>query len=205
MLASAAYKTRSFWVLFKVFLIVATCLHGAQIHLPSLLSDRGLPTEMAVAAFSLLFAVTAVTRVGAGFLFDRMFAPIVGGVLFILGGIGIALVVPHYATIYYLLGAILIGIGTGAETDLLGYLTSRYYGIRAFGQIYGGLFLAFMIGSAIGPYALGWGFDTTGSYDIPLFICVGGMVVACLLLLTLPRFPKLDSNDAAPAPAQSSS
>ncbi len=191
--AATAYKTREFLVLFTVFLIVATCLHGVQIHLPSLLEDRGLTTQAAVGAFSLLFAVTAVTRIAAGFLFDRMFAPIIGGVLFVLGGIGIAMMMPTWAALYYLIAAALIGIATGAETDLLAYLTGRYFGLKAFGQVYGGLFLAFMIGSAVGPYALGFGFDATGNYDLTLTACAVGMLIACGLLVTLPRYPKLEA------------
>jgi len=197
--ASAAYKTRAFWTLFMVFLFVATCLHGAQIHFPSLLSDRGLSTEMAVAGFSLLFAVTAVTRVVAGFLFDRIFAPLIGGVLFLLAAIGIALLVPQWAAFYYLAAAVLIGIGTGAESDLLAYLVSRYFGMRAFGQIYGGLFSAFMIGSAVGPYVLGYGFDTFGSYNPVLIACVIGMCLAFLMLMTLPKFPTQEALAAAAA------
>lgn len=189
--AKTAFKTGTFWTLFPVFLIVATCLHGVQLHLPSLLADRGLPTQTAVGVFSLLFIVTAISRIAIGFLIDRLFAPKVGFVLFIAGAAGVAMVLPEWALPYYLIAAILMGVATGAETDLLAYLSSRYYGMRAFGQIYGGLFLAFMIGSAIGPYVLGFGYDTWGNYDATLTMCVAGMIISSILLLTLPRFPKL--------------
>jgi MFS family permease len=158
--------------------------------------DRGLTPEAAVGVFSLLFVVTAVTRIIAGFLFDRFFAPLVGFVLFVLGGIGIAMLLPSWAPIYYLIAAALMGIATGAETDLLAYLTSRYFGMRAFGQLYGGLFLAFMLGSAIGPALLGFGYDAFGNYDATLYGLIASTAVASLLLLTLPRYPKLEGAPA---------
>ena len=33
------------------------------------------------------------------------------------------------------LAALLIGLGMGAEADIIAYLTSRYFGLRAFGEI----------------------------------------------------------------------
>jgi len=53
----------------------------------------------------------------------------------------------------------LLGLGAGSESDVLGYLTGRYFGLKAFGQIYGLVFAGFMVGTAIGPYLFGLLFD----------------------------------------------
>ena len=89
----------------------------------------------------------------------------------------------------YLIGVALLGIGAGAESDLLAMLVSRYFGLRSFGTIYGWIFSAFMIGSAIGPFFLGMGFDATGSYASALAWCAGGLAVTTIMLLMLPPFP----------------
>ncbi len=47
-----------------------------------------------------------------------------------------------------------------------------------------------MIGSAFGPVTAGFAFDATGSYSIPLITAASMMVVATVILLTLPRFSK---------------
>ncbi len=38
------------------------------------------------------------------------------------------------------------------------------FGLRAFGEIYGYLFAAFVLGAGVGPLIMGGGFDATGSY-----------------------------------------
>ena len=50
------------------------------------------------------------------------------------------------------LAAALLGAGLGAETELLGYMASRYFGMRRFGSIYGIVFVGFLLGTSGGPY-----------------------------------------------------
>ena len=54
------------------------------------------------------------------------------------------------------LGVVLMGLGFGSEIDLIAFLTSRYFGQRVFGEIYGYFFMIFGFGTAIGP-AAAWG------------------------------------------------
>jgi MFS family permease len=191
MTAGQAVRGRTFAILFAVFLIAATSLHGIQIHLPALLSDRGIEATMSVAALSLMFIFSVLTRLVAGYLFDRYFAPIVGAACFVAAALGaVALALGDPTATIVILSAILLGVGAGAESDLLALLVSRYFGMRAFGRIYGFLFGAFMAGSAIGPFILGAAFDALGDYETALFWCAGGLVLVAALLAWLPRYPK---------------
>ena len=69
-------------------------------------------------------------------------------------------------------------MSAGAEFDLLAFLTSRYFGLRSFGEIYGLLFVAFLIGTSLGPIAYGAIFDLTGAYFWILAICTVIVVIA---------------------------
>jgi len=80
-----------------------------------------------------------------------------------------------------LAGAFLVGLGLGAEVDLIPYLASRYFGLRDFGKVYSSLFAAFALAGAVGPLVMGAGFDRTGSYSRPLV----GFFVAILLATVL--------------------
>jgi MFS family permease len=184
-----ALRTRVFWQLFFVFLIVAVCLHGIQLHLPAMISDRNLSPQVSATVLSLQFAVSAIVRICAGFLVDRIFAPRIGAMLFVLSALGAATLVPVGDPLFYLVGAALIGVGAGAETDLLTYLASRYFGLKAVGQIFGLIFSAFMIGSALGPYLFGVGYDVFHSYWLNLTLACAGLVLASILLMRLPKFP----------------
>jgi MFS family permease len=84
-------------------------------------------------------------------------------------------------------GAVLVGLGMGAEVDLIAYLQSRYFGLRAFGQIYGYLFAVFTIGTGLGPFVMGAAYAATGSYRPALMAFVGVLACAGWLLLRLPR------------------
>jgi MFS family permease len=72
--------------------------------------------------------------------------------------------------------AALVGLGVGAEFDIMPYAVSRYFGMRAFGEIYSYTLATFTLGGVVGPLLMGVGFDLTGSYRLVL----GGFVVATL-------------------------
>ena len=104
---------------------------------------------------------------------DRYFAPFVA-VSFSSGvAVGILLLAFGPGTPLAFVGAFLVGLGMGAEADIIAYLTSRYCGLRAFGEIYGYAFAAFVIAGALGTLLMGVGFDRTGAYVVPLtgFFC----------------------------------
>ena len=58
---------------------------------------------------------------------------------------------------------------------------SRYFGLRAFGEIYSYAFAAFTLGAVVGPLLMGVSFDSTGSYGPAL----GGFVMATLIAAVL--------------------
>jgi MFS family permease len=184
-----AVRTRLFPMLFLLFLIAATAIHGIQIHLAPLLSDRGLAPQYAALGVTCMFIVSTAMRLVSGYLFDRVFAAWVGAACFFTSAIGTMLLVLSQSSTIGMVAVGLLGVGAGAESDLMAMLVSRYFGLRSFGTIYGATCSAFMIGSALGPLFLGLGFDASGSYASSLVWCTGGMLLTTILLLSLPRFP----------------
>ena len=53
---------------------------------------------------------------------------------------------------------------------MLPYAISRYFGLRALGEIYGYTFAAVTLGAAVGPLVMGVSFDATGSYSMALIL-----------------------------------
>jgi len=99
-------------------------------------------------------------------------------------------------------GAVLVGLGLGAEVDLIGYLQSRYFGLRAFGQVYGYLFAVFTVGAGIGPFVMGATFDAAGSYRPILIAFFGVLVVAAIAMLRMPRqYPFPVERSGVPSPS----
>lgn len=177
-----AVRTREFWILFLMFILLAFVLNGTLPHLVPLLTDRGATTASAALAASLVGVTVMISRVGIGYLIDRFFAPRVALFFFLLSAIGIGMLAAGATGKIVYLSVIFIGFSLGAEFDLLAYMTSRYFGARCFGQVYGFLFGAILIGTAFGPVAFGIDFDLRGSYVRILWVsCLTNLVVCGLV------------------------
>jgi MFS family permease len=184
-----AFKSRNFWLLNAIFLVMAAAVHGVQIHLVPLLRDHGISAQLAALMASAMGFATLLARIGEGYLFDRFFAPRVAIVVFLGATAGIGLLQAADAIWLAWLCAILIGIGAGAESSLLGYLASRYFGLRSFGELFGYVFASFMVGTAIGPYAVGLGYEALGSYDAILWVSASVLLFMCILMSRLGPYP----------------
>ena len=180
-----AWHTSIFWLLVGAFFLMSVSVHGCLIHLVPMLTDRGVSAQNAALATSLLGGALLVGRVGAGYLLDRFFASYVA-VCFLCGAaLGIFLLWGGAAGSLAFVAAVLVGLGVGAETDLMPYLVSRYFGLHAFGEIYGYVLAAWGLGGVIGPLLMGMDFDSTGSYRLVLGVFVVATLTAAGLMTRL--------------------
>jgi MFS family permease len=126
-----------------------------------------------------------IARLGTGYLLDRLFAPRVAILTFGCAAAGIGLVLFGGATYLTLAGAFLIGLGIGGEVDIIPYLISRYFGLRAFAQILGVAFAIFVLSGAAGPLLMGVGFDRSGSYRGVLLVFLAAILLSAWLMARL--------------------
>jgi len=185
--AKAVVRTPEFWVMAFVFLSIPIVANGTIVHLVPLLTDRGIPAQQAVAIFSSIGASLIVGRLVCGYLLDRFFAPFVAIAFILIPMAGVLTLLASNDPAFTTAGAVMVGLGLGAEVDLIGYLQSRYFGLRAFGQVYGYLFAVFTVGSGVGPFLMATAFDSTGSYQAALMGFVVVLALAALVMLRLPR------------------
>jgi MFS family permease len=87
------------------------------------------------------------------------------------------------------LSALLIGLAAGAETDLVAFLTARYFGLAHYGRLYGLQYAVFGFASGISPFIFGRVFDQYGTYRPILIAAAILFVVGATALLTLGRYP----------------
>jgi MFS family permease len=180
-----ALRTHRFWVLAVSFFIVAGACNGTIAHLVPFLTDRGVPPGIATSVLATAGIALIGGRLLAGYLLDRIFAPYVAMAFFFGPLIGIVLLLMASQPAMAAAGTVLVGVGLGAEVDLIAFLLSRYLGMRSFGEIYGYLFAIFMLGSGLGPFAMGVSFDRRGSYNL-ILECFGfALVAASILILRL--------------------
>jgi predicted MFS family arabinose efflux permease len=179
-----AAATSRFWTLLAIFFLVAIALNGTVAHVVPLLTDAGLSPAKAAATMGIFGLATMTGRLLAGYLVDRFFAAHVASVLFLAPIAGFALLASAAGALPAF-GVTLVGLGLGTEIDLIAFLTSRYLGQRAFGQIYGFCFMLFGLGSSFGRYIGGAVYDLAGSYNPALIGAGVALVIAVALVYRL--------------------
>jgi MFS family permease len=171
-----------FWMLICIFSLTGACVHGAVIHMSAIFTDRGVSAERAALAASLVGAALIVGRLGCGYLLDHFFAPRVAILFYGATTLGLAMLWAGRSGTPALAASFLVGLGMGAEVETMGYMISRYFGLRAFGTAFGLAFGAFMLAGAAGVLLMGAGYDRFHSYTVPLASFCGAMLLALLLL-----------------------
>jgi MFS family permease len=189
LLASEAIKTRNFWLMCTAITIMSMFLTGLLPHIVPLLKDRQITATMAATGASLMGLATFIGRIIVGYLLDRFFAPHIAIFFFSLAALGLGILIDASTMPLLLLAIFLLGLGFGAESDLIGYLVGRYFGLKSFAQIYGYVLAGFLLGAGIGPYLLGLSFNHWGSYQYILTIGCGMSIVSCVLFSLMSPYP----------------
>lgn len=189
-----AVRSRHFWQL-GVGLVFVACTVGVFIvHFQSMLIDSGLTAAEAASAAFLMGPMMIVGRLGTGYLFDRFPAPLVSAIAFGIPVLACLLMLGFNGTMFMaLLCAGIIGLGMGAEVDVVAYVTSRYFGLKRYGVMFGGLIGVYGAGIGIGSAIAGMVVVRTGSYDpllLALAVCCAGASVLVAMLGRPPEFNK---------------
>jgi MFS family permease len=170
--------------------VYSLVLVGLNVHLVPLLEDRGVPAMKAAWIASLLGYFSVTSRLVTGHLMDRIRPDLVGGTAFILPTIGCALLlIPGSNSIIQIVAVAILGLSIGGELGVVTYLSTRYFGMRNFGKLYGGVLIPMAIGTASGPLLAAAVFDHYKTYTPFLWLTITLMIVGGIALFALGRPP----------------
>lgn len=186
---TGAVRTRQFWIMLISSFLVGVSAIGTTTHLMPLLQDRGIAATQAAQMASMLGISVIFGRILAGWLMDRIFAPYVGIVFMMSPVVGLMLLISGATGASAFFATALIGLAIGAEFDFLGYFTSRYIGLKAFGRSYGFMLASFNLGGGFGPAVMGIGFDYTGSYTSVLWTFAAFFTITSISFAILGPYP----------------
>jgi MFS family permease len=193
----AALRDYRFWVISGSILCVAIGVGGSMTNLQPLLMDRGFEASSAAQVTGVIGASVIAGRLLAGYLIDRHWAPLVTLPMLALPAISCLLLAQSQVSLpEALLSAALIGLAAGAETDLVAYLTARYFGLANYGRLYGLQYAVFGFASGFAPFLFGRVFDATGSYRPALHAAAVLFVVGATALLALGPYPRFEEQPA---------
>jgi MFS family permease len=187
--AGDTFRSGLFWGLAIAFFLDVIAINGTLTHIVALLTDRGIALQTATATLSGVGVALILGRILSGWCLDRMWGPYVAVTFFVLPMIGIALLASAATGIVPFVGAITLGLGIGAEVDLMAFFTGRYFGARNYAKIYGTMFGIFAFGVGIGPALSGGSFDLFRSYT-PIFMVYEVLLaISCVIFLRLGPYP----------------
>jgi MFS family permease len=177
-----AVKTWRFWAMTLAFFVAIVAINGTLTQVVALMTDRGEPLKEAIFALSMSGVALTLGRIVSGFCLDRFHGPFVACTFFLSAAIGVLLLAADVSPFF---GTMLCGLGIGAEVDLMAFLVSRYFGIRAFGAIYGLMFAIFSFGVGLGPFLMSLAHDKMHSYVPAMIVFEIGLIGSILALLPL--------------------
>lgn len=183
-----ALASRSFWLLSLGFGIRGLALNGVGAHFIPVLVEKDFSDSTAAAFLAALGLLTIPSRIGFGFLLDRIekrkVAAVLGasialGLLFLLLGDSTWFVVPFI--VFY-------GFGWGGTSPAMPSIRGEYFGRTNLAKINGFSMAIETTGAMVGPVFAGFTFDMTGSYDtaIVTFACFAMLSVVFIVLARRP-------------------
>lgn len=170
----------------------AMVLVGANstINFVPIMKSFGHPALTAASVAGLAGVSTIIGRMVGGYLLDRISGNVVAGV---------SVAMPIASSLLLLLfpgsieacaaAALILGLGLGAELDAVAYLTTRHFGMRSFGVLFGVVGGTLGLATGVGPTLLNHVYDVTGSYAPAIWAFIPTCVVGSLLFFTLGRYP----------------
>ena len=195
-----ALRLPAFWLLTGSFFLLSLALAGIAPNLERYWTRSGFSMAQAVSIASWYGIGIVAGRLLTGWLLDRMWAPVV--VFGMLVPCAVAFVLLASGVHSFWLASLLVlivGTSSGVEYDALAYLVSRYFGMRAYSAIYGGVFIGFAVGAGLGPFSFSKLLSVFGGYDTVLLINAAVVLVGAGVLLLLGAYPKLaGAGDATP-------
>lgn len=183
-------RDRRFWIMVLSFLLVSLAYGGFHTNLQNMVRLKGFSDEAGALIAGCVGLSIIVGRIGTGYLVDRFWAPMVALPLLSMPAFACMIFIGDAAPLpLIILAAVMLGFAAGAETDLIAYLSGRYFGMAYYGRIYGMLYAAFAAGSSFSPPLYGYVYASSGTYA-PVLIAAALMFVGGgILLLGLGRYP----------------
>jgi cyanate permease len=193
MTAREVRRTATYWQIVAAVSIYSAAIQAVYAHMAPLLIERGLTRITATNALSLYSLASVFVQLGTGFLLDRSRSPRVSVPVLALSLVGVAtLYVANGATLA-VVGSVLMGASIGAEISLAKFLHVRYFGNRAFGEVFGVQFLFIGLSAGVGPIAMGFLHDATGGYQTGILLAAGMLLISVLIIARLPPYAVVQS------------
>jgi MFS family permease len=184
------------WLLWIAGFACCVAMSMPQVHIVAYCVDLGFGPARGAEMLSLMLAFGIFSRIGSGFLADR-----IGGLATLLIGsaaqgtaLSFYLFFESLPSLYVI--SAMFGLFQGGIVPSYAIVVREYFSPREAGTRVGVVIMATVLGMAFGGWVTGWIFDLTGSYFIAFIHGVAWNVLNCtiavwLLLRSRSRAPRM--------------
>lgn len=179
----------TFWAIALTHFACCAAHSGPIFHMVTHAMEQGVPALAAAGALGISGLTSIVGRLGTGIIADRVGAKptLIAGLILQAATIFLYLFPSSPGALYGL--AMVFGVGYGSVMPLYAVVTREYFGERAIGTAYGGVFFISSLGMGLGSFAGGIIHDALGSY-LWLFIGSGAIAAMAIVLAVSLRPPR---------------
>lgn len=187
--AREALRTANFWGMSLAFALGMLASVAIQMHAIPFLMDRGLSRAAASSIWGFLALWGIIGKVTLGWAADRFSARVVYSLSLLAQALSVIIAFssprPEAAWAF----ALLFGLGMGGQLCTRATIVAEYYGVRAYGTIWGLVTFFTLPGMVGGGPLAGFLYDVTGNYRTPYSLFVAAFVLgaAALFFLRRPR------------------
>jgi MFS family permease len=186
-----ALRTRRFWWLAAGYFCGLFSWYAVQVHQTKYLIEVGFAPSAAAWALGLVSLVAVPGQIALGHLSDRMgreWVWMIGNLGFVICYLSLIGLRSFPAPV--LLYAMILAQGTLGYglTSVMGPIPAEIFEGRHYGNIFGTVMVAAILGGAAGPWITGVLHDHTGAYSIAFWIAAGCNLISILAIwLAAPR------------------
>lgn len=175
-------RNREFWMIAIPILAVSVATFGGMGSLVSLFGDRRFDPLTIASILSFAGLVSWAGRLIVGYLLDKLFASFVCAVVFGLAATGFVILVGTEGVFPAYLGAALVALAMGAESDFVTFLVSRYFRLADFSRVVGVLWVVWAWGGGLGTMITSQLYQRTESYHpsylfFATLLVIGGTII----------------------------
>lgn len=180
-----AVLTRSFWLIYSLFLLAHVSLLMITVHIIPHAIDIGIVGVHAAAALTFLGVCSILGRIAGGWALDRIGAVNMLTISLITHAIFASVLLGSTGIWSIYLVSAGIGFGYGGWAAAYPAIPAEFFGTKHLGSILGFLDTSVGIGGLTGPYLAGCIYDITNSYHTAFLLGACVMAIAVVLSAVL--------------------
>lgn len=190
------------WALWRVGIsnfVVMVLTQGLAAHLIPILTDAGVSRTNAALLSSLAGVAAIVGKLVTGVLLDRYRPNWIGGLTLGAAALTFLFLMDGLRSPGFIVAALIVnGYAAGTKTQITGYLTASYGGMKSFGVVYGVMAALMAAAAGAGPLLAGAVYDLSGGYGPFLLAGAIGCAFGGLMIISLPAYPKWERREPEP-------